>query len=38
MTAPQDPNHDDSLLSDLTYRNRAERIEQLLRRAVERGV
>ena len=37
MTAPQDPSHDDSLLPDLTNRNRVERIEQLLRRAVERG-
>ncbi len=31
------PSHADSLLPDLTDRNRVERIEQLLRRAVERG-
>ena len=37
MTAPQDHDQDDRQQPDPTSRSRSQRIEQLLRRAVERG-
>ena len=37
LTVPQDHDHDDHPTPDLTHSSRADRIEQLLRRAVERG-
>jgi hypothetical protein len=37
MTAPKDPDQDDRQQPDPTSRSRSQRIEQLLRRAVERG-
>lgn len=37
MTAPQDHDQDDRQEPDQTSRSRSQRIEQLLRSAVERG-
>ena len=37
MTAQQDPDQDDRQQPDQTSRSRSQRIEELLRRAVERG-